>query len=120
MLELKPSQIVALDLQDKSLYCEVIDTIEQRFLCWVRPIILIDKLAQETNYLTEKKDDIYDVRFTSDLLWDLSAFRLVLDTEYIQYLVSLDDFVFDDRTLHMAKQKLRSFIRDICHSKPKS
>ncbi|WPF87725.1 hypothetical protein WEU38_13010 [Cyanobacterium aponinum AL20118] len=108
-----PSQIVALDYQNKSLYCEVIDAIESRDLCWVRPIILVDKMTEKTDYLTDK-NDIYDLRFTSDLLWNIKDFRIVLDTEYIEFLVNLSDFEFDDDKLKLAREKLKLFIKEIC------
>lgn len=108
-----PSQIVALDYQNKSLYCEVIDAIASRDLCWVRPIILVDKITEKTDYLTDK-NDIYDLRFTSDLLWNIKDFRIVLDTEYIEFLVNLSDFEFDDEKLTLAREKLRLFIKEIC------
>ncbi|AFZ55033.1 hypothetical protein VKI21_04655 [Cyanobacterium aponinum UTEX 3222] len=116
-----PSQIVALDYQNKSLYCEVIDAccvadpfgIASRDLCWVRPIILVDKMTEKTDYLTDK-NDIYDLRFTSDLLWNIKDFRIVLDTEYIEFLVNLSDFEFDDDKLKLAREKLKLFIKEIC------
>ncbi|NCO74335.1 MAG: hypothetical protein GW795_05345 [Cyanobacteria bacterium] len=108
-----PSQIVCLDNQDKSLYCEVIDVISSRQMCWVRPVILVNLDDNSNNYFHDK-NNIYDLRFTSDLLWKLNAFRIVLDTEYIQFFASLQEFEFDEEKLLLAKQKLKLFIQEIC------
>lgn len=106
------SQIVALDSQDKSLYCQVIDIIKERQMCWARPIILVDLKNKDNDYLLSK-NIVYDLRYTSDLLWKIDAFRLVLDTEYIEFLVNIKEFEFDEEKLLLAKQKLRLFIREI-------
>lgn len=106
------SQIVCLDSQNKSLYCEVIEVINERNICWVRPLILVDLKAQDSKYFS-KKNDIYDLRFTSDLLWKIDDFRIVLDTEYIQFFANLQEFQFDEDILVIAKQKLRLFIQEI-------
>lgn len=106
------SQIVCLDSQNKSLYCEVIEVINDRNICWVRPVILVNLNAQDNNYFSSK-NDIYDLRFTSDLLWNINDFRIVLDTEYIQFFSNLQEFEFDEDILIIAKQKLRIFIQEI-------
>ncbi|WP_017292902.1 hypothetical protein [Geminocystis herdmanii] len=106
------SQIVCLDCQNKSLYCEVIDIINDRKTCWVRPLILVNLNTQDNNYYP-LKNDIYDLRFTSDLLWNMDDFRIVLDTEYIQFLANLQEFEFDEDKLILGKQQLRLFIQEI-------
>ena len=106
------SQIVCLDGQNKSLYCEVIDVIDDRKISWVRPVILVDLKTKDNNYFCHK-NDVYDLRFTSDLLWKIDDFRIVLDTEYIQFLANLQEFEFDEDKLIIAKQKLRLFIQEI-------
>lgn len=106
------SQIVCLDTQNKSLYCEVIDIVNERNICWVRPVILVDLKAKDNNYFSHK-NNIYDLRFTSDLLWKIGDFRIVLDIEYIEFFANLQEFEFDEKTLNIAKQKLRLFIQEI-------
>ncbi|BAQ64224.1 hypothetical protein [Geminocystis sp. NIES-3709] len=112
MLKFVNSQIICLDSQNKSLYCEVIDIVNDRQICWVRPVILVDLKAQDNNYFPQK-NDVYDLRFTSDLLWKIDDFRIVLDTEYIEFLANLQEFEFDEDKLTIAKQKLRFFIQEI-------
>ena len=107
-----PSQIVCLDSPNYSLYCEVIEIITSRFLCWVRPVILVNKQEKKPDYLTDKTC-VYDLRFTSDLLWKIDDFRIVLDTEYIEFFADLQDFEFEEDKLAIAQQKLRLFIQEI-------
>ena len=111
-----PSQIVCLEGQNKSLFCEVIEMISSRFVCWVRPVILVNLTEGNSDYFSYK-DSIYDLRFTSDLLWDISDFRVVLDTEYIEIFTSLDDFEFEEDKLQWANQELRYFIQELCYQK---
>jgi len=112
MVQFINSQIVCLDCQNKSLYCEVIDIIKNRETCWVRPVILVDLNTQDNSYYPSK-NDIYDLRFTSDLLWKIDDFRIVLDTEYIEFLANLQEFEFDEDKLTLGKQQLRLFIQEI-------
>ena len=110
-----PSQIVCLEGQNKSLFCEVIELISPRSLCWVRPVILVNLTENNSDYFY--KDSICDLRFTSDLLWDTSDFRIVLDTEYIEFFTSLDDFEFEEDKLQLANKELRYFIQELCYQK---
>jgi hypothetical protein len=112
------SQIVCLDCHNKSLYCEVIETTEDAVNSWVRPVILVDLNNKNNNYYTSK-NDIYDLRFTSDLLWKIEDFRIVLDTEYIELFVNLQEFEFDEDKLIIGKQQLRLFINEIILEKNK-
>ena len=107
-----PSQIVCLEGQNKSLFCEVIEIISARSLCWVRPIILVNSMENSSNFYNYKNNKIYDLRFTSDLLWNITDFRLVLDTEYLDFFVGLEDFEFKEDNIQLANQKLRAFIKE--------
>jgi hypothetical protein len=111
-----PSQIVCLEGQYKSLFCEVIELISSRSLCWVRPIILVNLTDSHSDYFNYK-NSICDLRFTSDLLWDTSDFRIVLDTEYLELFTSLDDFEFEENKLQLANRELRYFIQELCSQK---
>ncbi|MGI0482847.1 hypothetical protein ACN4EE_18935 [Geminocystis sp. CENA526] len=106
------SQIVCLDCHNKSLYCEVIETTKDGFNSWVRPVILVDLQNKDNNYYPPKSD-VYDLRFTSDLLWKTEDFRVVLDTEYIEFFVNLQEFEFDEDKLIIGKQQLRIFIQEM-------
>ncbi|MGY6528377.1 MAG: hypothetical protein ACXITR_00465 [Cyanobacterium sp.] len=107
----KPSEIVCLDNQNKSLYCEIIDVIIPQNKCWVRPLMLVNFRPQEDYEKAVKNID--DLRFTSDLLWSTKYFRPVFDTEYITFCCQLPDFEFDDKKILNAKKTLRHFIQDL-------
>ena len=74
----KPHQIVCLESYDERLYGEVIQIIEQRQTCWVRPLIMVQKQVM-----------IADLRSSSDLILPLCLFRSCFDTEIIPFLTQL-------------------------------
>ncbi|AFZ47281.1 hypothetical protein Cyast_1316 [Cyanobacterium stanieri PCC 7202] len=111
MIFFKPSEIVCLDNQNKSLYCEIIDVITQQNKCWVRPLMLVN--FTEQNEYERAVNNIEDLRFTSDLLWSTQHFRPVFDTEYITFCCQLPEFEFDDKKILNAKKILRHFIQDL-------
>lgn len=71
-------QIVALEHGDKNLYAEVIQVVDTRQLCWVRPLLLVT--------YTQADPLIADLRDASDLLWPINLFQPALDTEVIVFL----------------------------------
>ena len=75
----KPSQIVCLESYDERLYGEVIQIVEQRQTCWVRPILIV-----------QQKVLVVDLRSSSDLILPLRLFRLCFDTEIIPFLTQLN------------------------------
>lgn len=78
-LAFKPNQIVCLEYYDERLYGEVIQVIEQRQTCWVRPILIVQQ-----EFL------VRDLRSSSDLILPLGLFRLCFDTEVMPLLTQLD------------------------------
>ena len=78
-LAFKPNQIVCLEFCDERLYGEVIQVIEQRQTCWVRPILIVQQ-----NII------VIDLRTGSDLILPLRLFRLCFDTEVIPFLSQLN------------------------------
>lgn len=75
----KPNQIVCLEFNNQSLYSEVIQVIEQRQTCWVRPILI----AQQEKL-------ICDLRSTSDLILPVCLFRACFDTEMLPLWAQLN------------------------------
>ena len=75
----KPSQIVCLEFYDERLYGEVIQIVEQRQTCWVRPIMIV-----------QQKVLLVDLRSSSDLILPLRLFRICFDTEIIPLLTQLN------------------------------
>lgn len=85
--DFQPRQIVCLEHQGTCLYAEVIQVVETRQICWVRPLLLgalsIDSFA------TDKSLPLTDLRSAADLLWPITLFRPALDTEVIPLLAIL-------------------------------
>lgn len=83
-LSFKPHQIVCLEYQNTCLHGEVVQIIESRQLCWFRPLFMVNSHGDNNNILL--REELIDVRFSSDLLWPISLFRPSLDTEYLTFL----------------------------------
>ena len=94
----QPCQIVCLQHESGCLYAEVVQIIESRRLCWVRPLML---MLQPVETLTWgdtfwERSDCYDLRQDSDLLLPITLFRAALDSEVLPWLA---DLYVDDRVL---------------------
>lgn len=86
----KSGQIVCLESDNHALYGEVIQTISQRQLCWVRPLtIAITKSTDSPSFDLNTDREIIDLRSASDLLLPLTLFRASYDTEAIYILTEL-------------------------------
>lgn len=107
-----PNEIVCLKHNNKSLYCEVIQIVEKRNMGWVRPVMLVN-ISDNIYYNLDEKAEIYDLRLSSDLLWDLSVFLPVLDTEYITFFCKLEELDWNEKNINFAKQKLKHFLEEI-------
>ncbi len=107
-------QIVCLEHENSFLYAEVIQVIEHRQTCWVRPLIL-KVLSFTNNNLPEFDDDrtIFDLRESADLVWPISLFRVALDTEVIPLLSELDNLESEEQDLILARQQLRQFVESL-------
>lgn len=100
-ITLKPNQIVCLEFDDELLYGEVIQIIEQRQTCWVRPILI----AQQEKL-------ICDLRSSSDLILPLGLFRPCFDTEMIPLLTQLNQ-VSSVSSAHSTNFNLNVFIKQV-------
>ncbi|ACB52693.1 conserved hypothetical protein [Crocosphaera subtropica ATCC 51142] len=114
-----PQQIVYLAHQSHRLYCEVIQVVESRQLCWVRPLCLVD-MSQEREIYPQlfAPTLLMDVRSTSDLLYPIILFQPALDTEVIPLLSQLhspDDSINNNP---IAKEKLHQFITKVWQKYP--
>jgi hypothetical protein len=109
-----PQQIVYLSHKNHRLYCEVIQVVESRQLCWVRPLFLVDmgkEVEIYSQFFTSKL--LMDVRSTSDLLYPITLFKAALDTEVIPLLTQLKTETSISNNNQIAKDKLRQFITKI-------
>lgn len=104
----QPRQIVCLEHESSYLYAEIIEFVELRQICWVRPLMLA---VLEVG--TEEPVALCDLRLGADLLWPASLFRPALDTEVIPLLVQLD--VGDSQVLICsdAHQQLSRFVGEV-------
>lgn len=107
----QPSQIVCLEYEGTCLYAEVIQIVESRQLCWVRPLMLaiapldVDPVPQPRT--------LYDLRQGADLLWPLSLFRTALDTEVIPLLTQLQASKAQSEGGQSAHLQLSHFVRQV-------
>lgn len=89
----QPNQIVCLEYENTYLYSEVIEVVESRQTCWVRPLMLVVAAPgyEILPFVSPNQLKLYDLRLGADLLWPISLFRPATDTEVIPLLLQLDD-----------------------------
>ena len=87
----QPSQIVGLAYETSCLYAEVVQIIESRQSCWVRPLVLVLHPVenQPQTIMLPGELEWYDLRQDADLLLPLTLFRVVLDVEVLPWLAHL-------------------------------
>ena len=102
------NQIVCLEHQNFFLYAEVIQVIEARKTCWVRPWML-KKMSSDFG----ESKIIFDLRESSDLVLPIALFRVAMDTEVIPLLSELDLLETCEEDWIMARQELHKFVESI-------
>ncbi len=114
MAPFHPNQIVSLDHHASHLYGEVIQLLEDRDVCWFRPLflVIVDDNESEINYLFTSKT-LIDVRLTSDLFYPTKMFRPALDTEVIAWLDHLESQDYSTERIQKARQQLHQFIHQL-------
>lgn len=123
--------IVYLRHQRSCLYAELIQTIEVRQRCWLRPLLLAVLDEVPTSSFDLSWDQIivevtYDLRDAADLLWPLGYFQPASDTELLPVLPQLcadkphpsasPDQVTEQA--HIARQQLAQFIQQVWKANP--
>ncbi|MGB7444899.1 MAG: hypothetical protein WA919_27845 [Coleofasciculaceae cyanobacterium] len=112
----QPNQIVCLEHDNTYLYSEVIEVVESRQTCWVRPLMLVVAAPGSGSLSIVSSDQLklYDLRLGADLLWPTSLFRPAIDTEVIPLLLQLDDqatqIAHNSREAH---QQLSFFVHQV-------
>lgn len=106
-LDFKPGQIVSLECGDACLHSEVIQVVEARQVCWVRPLMLVVLVSAKDS---PAEYTLSDLRDGADLLWPLSLFRAALDTEVISLLAQLHSLDAEKKDRVMASRQLRDFV----------
>ncbi len=107
----QPSQIVCLEHEGTCLYAEVIQIVESRQLCWVRPLMLAT--APLDVEPVPQPPILHDLRQGADLLWPLSLFRTTLDTEAIPLLAQLQALKAQSEGCQLAHRQLSHFVRQV-------
>lgn len=132
-----PHQILCLKHAELLLYAELIQVVQARQMCWVRPLAL---LALQTPLAGSSLNSpelgpleaiaLYDLRQSADLLCPASLFDQALDTEVIPVLAQLnalkswsednpnDNRASDSEENGSARQHLQEFIRRVWQAHP--
>lgn len=108
--DFQPRQIVCLEHAGTRLYAEVIQVVESRQVCWVRPLLLVE--FPECNY-PSFEPPLCDLRPSADLLWPLTLFRPALDTEVMPFLVELLASLPQPDCDPAAQHQLHQFIHQV-------
>lgn len=124
----QPFQIVCLERRHSSLYAEVIQTVEEKQVCWVRPLVLVEQSGLEIRSnqlnpsLPEDRSGIYDLRQGSDLLLPIALFRPALDTEIIPLLMGLEALADEESggSQVASSKHLNQFVQGICREFPEA
>lgn len=117
----QPCQIVCLEQGASRLYAEVVQTVEGRHVCWVRPLVLTIATAEASELPHQGLMQVHDLRQGSDLLLPSVLFRSAFDLEVIPLLTYLytaeqgSDQAKQDRTRH---HYLNQFVRQVWQAHP--
>jgi len=114
-LNFKPGQIVSLECGDACLHSEVIQVVEARQVCWVRPLMLVVSASGKD---LPAEYTLSDLRDGADLLWPLSLFRAALDTEVISLLTQLQSLDSEKKDGAIASRQLRDFVDRVWEAFP--
>jgi hypothetical protein len=119
-LNFKPGQIVSLECGDACLHSEVIQVVEARQICWVRPLMLVGLVSGKdvSSQQWPEEYTLSDLRDGADLLWPLSLFRAAVDTEVISLLTQLQSLDSDRKDSAIASRQLRDFVDRVWEAFP--
>ncbi|WP_422614759.1 hypothetical protein [Microcoleus asticus] len=118
-MNFKPGQIVSLECGNACLHSEVIQVVEARQVCWVRPLMLVVLLSgQDLSAQWSEEYTLSDLRDGADLLWPGSLFRAALDTEVISLLSQLQSLDSEKKDGAIASRQLREFVDRVWEAFP--
>ena len=107
------SQIVFLEHNGTRLYAEVVQFVESRRLCWVRPIALV---TSEGDWTDGDRLTLQDLQDGSDLMCPAVLFREALDVEVLPILGRLGAESKERNPL--SHRHLHQFIQQIWQARP--
>ncbi|MBE9189717.1 hypothetical protein IQ230_04920 [Gloeocapsopsis crepidinum LEGE 06123] len=110
--DFQPRQIVYLENNNQRLYAEVIQVVDSRQMCWVRPLVLVT-FRSEPSVTFDQLPSVTDLRSTADLFWYSTLFRPALDTEVIPFLVEQMATDPSSETNPIDVAQLNQFIRRV-------
>ncbi|NET42250.1 hypothetical protein [Okeania sp. SIO2B3] len=117
----KSRQIVCLEYENTCLYAEVIQVLEARKMCWVRPLLLklsTSEVGCENHQNNLEKSSLWDLRDGADLVWPICLFREAIDTEFMPLLTELEFLDSQEKNLQVSHQKLQHFVRKVWQAFP--
>jgi hypothetical protein len=121
-MNLQPSfhchEILCVEHDHTYLYSELVQVVELRQLCWVRPLALLIKSHPSIYYGTSaiaaesglQDHTVYDLQDAVDLLLPQKLFRATLDSELLPLLTQLGALKQREDSGRLAHQQLQSFI----------
>jgi hypothetical protein len=131
----QPYQIVYIEHKETRLYGEVIQTVEQKQICWVRPLLLVREhcITTPKTALTQPihpaEPQSWDVRRASDLLLPAALFQAAIDTDVLpllanihladQALNGIDDTNATENN-RVQQRYISQFIKEICSAYPEA
>lgn len=114
----QPSQIVFLEHDTSRLYAEVVQFVESRQLCWVRPIALVTASA-EGDWTDYDRLTLQNLQDGSDLMCPAALFKEALDVEVLPLLDRLYRLETESKALKpSAHRHLHQFVQRIWQAHP--
>jgi hypothetical protein len=122
----QPYQIVSLKHENVCLYAEVVQVVEERQVCWARPVMLVTHSPSAT-MLTNSQSNagqdpdttLLDLRQGSDLLLPVMLFQEALDVEVLPLLAQLNmnkDTHSETGSSSNNQRDLNRFIDRVCRA----
>ncbi|HEY9298275.1 MAG TPA: hypothetical protein VIQ31_18340, partial [Phormidium sp.] len=116
----QPLQIVCIEHILHRLYAEVVQTVETKQICWVRPLVLAEHESLSSSHYEQSLccPQIHDLRQGADLLLPTILFRAAMDVEVIPLLAQLGTLDESKSTGQETRLRLNQFVRELCLSYP--
>lgn len=113
----QPAQIVFLEHDASRLYAEVVQFVESRQLCWVRPIALVT--SSDWSWTDYDRLTLQNLQDGSDLMCPAVLFREALDVEVLPLLDRLYQLEAESKSRNSQSHRhLHQFIQQIWQARP--